>query len=227
MQPLLRHRWDLTPKKAVELQRQFAGGIILEDRPFPIITVCGLDVSYQKRADDFFAAAVVLSYPAFEVIEIRTAVAKSPFPYVPGLLSFREIPVLALALAQLECRPSLLACDGQGLAHPRRFGLACHLGLLYDIPSIGLAKSRLVGQFDIPGAARGSWSWLIDKQERIGQVVRTRDGVAPLFVSPGHRLSFDKARELALALSPKWRLSEPTRLAHREVNRLRTMNNDR
>jgi deoxyribonuclease V len=160
-------------------------------------------------------------FPDLAVIETATARAESPFPYVPGLLSFREIPVVEKALAQLREAVDLFVCDGQGLAHPRRFGLACHLGVLYDIPTIGVAKSRLVGEAEPPGRERGSWSWLIDRGEHIGQLVRTRAGVAPLFVSPGHRVSFHTARRLALELCPRRRLPETTRAAHHLVNECR------
>jgi deoxyribonuclease V len=221
MRPVFQHAWDVTPAEAIAMQRRLSGKVELTNRCGEIGTVCGLDVSYENNSEMFFAAAVVMTFPDFEVIEKATAACASPFPYVPGLLSFREIPVVAEALAKLHTAPDLFACDGQGYAHPRRFGLACHLGVLYDTPAIGLAKSRLTGQFTEPGQTCGDWSWLTDKEERIGQVVRTRDNVAPLFVSPGHRVSFDRARELALALCPQWRLPETTRETHQLVNEVR------
>jgi len=229
VRPVIDHPWDLTPKQAVALQKKLAGRVRLENNHGPLHVVCGLDVSYNRGEDHFFAAAVLLSYPDLDVLEMQGSVARSPFPYIPGLLSFREIPVLAEALARLSQRPDLLACDGQGLAHPRRFGLACHLGVLYDIPAIGLAKSRLIGNHRDPRKTKGSWSWLTDGDDRIGQVVRTRDGVSPLFISPGHRVDFHTARKLALSLCPKWRQPETTRRAHHQVNRLRReygINND-
>jgi len=219
--PVFRHPWNLTPTQAVHLQNELANRVRLTDEPAWPRLVCGLDVSYDRGDELFFAAAVVLSFPNLAIVETATAAAVSPFPYVPGLLSFREIPVLAAALAKLETRPGLLACDGQGMAHPRRFGLACHLGVLYDTPSLGLAKSRLTGRAAEPGPERGDWTWLLEGTERIGTVLRTRTGVAPLFVSPGHRLGFAKAREFALALCPKWRLPETTRAAHGLVNEFR------
>lgn len=221
VEPVFQHPWNLTPQKAISLQRELAARVVLADERQPPKLVCGLDVSYDRGDSVFFAAACVLTFPDLQPVETATAAAPSPFPYVPGLLSFREIPVLAAALAKLTCRPDLLACDGQGLAHPLRFGLACHLGVLYDVPAIGLAKSRLIGQAPSPGVDRGSWTWLRDGDERIGQLVRTRRGVAPLFVSPGHRVGFDRARELALVLCPKWRLPETTRAAHKLVNEVR------
>jgi len=218
MRPVLEHRWDLTPTEAVALQRQLAARVERQNRLPRLTTVCGLDVSYDRDDDVFFAAAVVLALPDLTVLESQTAAARSPFPYIPGLLSFREIPVAARALARLTIRPDLLACDGQGLAHPRRFGLACHLGVLYDVPALGLAKSRLIGEAAEPGPEKGAWTWLADRGENIGQIVRTRAGVAPLYVSPGHRLDFERARDIALALCPRWRLPETTRRAHRLVN---------
>lgn len=221
MRPVLNHRWDLTPAEAVALQRRLAQRVERQDRLDRCATVCGLDVSYDQTDDTFFAAAVVLAAPDWTLVESQTAAARSPFPYIPGLLSFREIPVAARALARLRIKPDLLACDGQGLAHPRRFGLACHLGVLYDVPSLGLAKSRLLGEYEEPSREKGAWTWLLDRDEKIGQVVRTRAGVAPLYISPGHRLSFDRARELALSLCPRWRLPETTRQAHKLVNECR------
>jgi deoxyribonuclease V len=211
----------LSVADAIALQNELATRVELSDRYRPIRRVGGLDVSYNFGDDRFFAAAVVLSFPELQVLETVTAVARTPFPYVPGLLSFREIPALAEALAKLRAPVDLLACDGQGVAHPRRFGLAAHLGVLFDVPAVGIAKSRLIGEAHPPARERGTWTWLTDKGERIGQLVRTRAGVAPMFVSPGHRLSFHTARALALALCPKWRLPETTRLAHHTVNELR------
>ncbi len=224
---MLDHRWDLTPKEAIALQKQLAGRVSLRKEFGRLRTVCGLDVSYDKTSDRFYAVAAVLSYPDLKIVEISQAAARSPFPYVPGLLSFREIPVAREALAGLQTLPDLLVCDGQGYAHPRRFGLACHLGVLYDRPSIGAAKSRLCGEFKEPKSEKGSWTWLLGDGEKIGQVVRTRTGVSPLFISPGHRVDFHTARKIVLSLCPKCRLPETTRLAHQEVNRLRREMNAR
>ncbi len=226
MKPVIAHRWDLSPAEAVTLQKELAARVALaEDLP-PLRTVCGLDVSYNLRSDRFYAVAALLSYPELEVLEIAEAAGRSAFPYIPGLLSFREIPILAAAMAKLNGEPDLLACDGQGLAHPRRFGLACHLGVLYDRPSVGLAKSRLIGEGREPGAMKGRWTWLTHDGERIGQLVRTRDDTAPLYVSPGHRMDFHTARTLALSLCPRYRIPETTRVAHQAVNRLRRRETD-
>ncbi|MCX7015324.1 MAG: endonuclease V, partial [Candidatus Sumerlaeota bacterium] len=134
--------------------------------------------------------------------------------YVPGLLSFREIPALAVALRQVRARPDLILCDGQGLAHPRRFGLAAHLGWAYDTPSVGCGKTRLIGEHEEPGRRRGAWTELLDQGEKIGEVVRTRDGVKPVYVSPGYRTAFTLARRIVLTCCQGYRLPEPIRLAH-------------
>ena len=227
MLPVFEHRWDLTPQQAIALQKELASRVRTRDAFDSLTSVCGVDVSYDQSSDLFFAVAAVLSFPGLEIMEVVGASARSPFPYVPGLLSFREIPVVRQALARLTVEPGLLVCDGQGVAHPRRFGLAAHLGVLYDRPSIGAAKSRLCGDYREPRSARGTWTWLTIEQEHIGQVVRTRDDVAPLFVSPGHRVAFHTARKIVLALCPRYRLPETTRIAHGEVNRLRREINER
>jgi deoxyribonuclease V len=168
-----------------------------------------------------FAAVVVLEWPGLERIEAATAVGRADFPYVPGYLSFREGPVLARAFARLSARPDLVILDGQGIAHPRRFGLASHMGVLWKLPTVGCAKSRLVGEADAPDPERGSWCPLRLEGEVVGSVLRTRTGVSPVWVSPGHRIDQAGARRVVLGACTRYRLPEPTRLAHREVNALR------
>ena len=176
--------------------------------------MAGVDVAFPRR-DTARAAVVVLSFP--ELAPLASAAIEVPvrFPYVPGLLSFRELPAVQAALATLDELPDLLVCDGQGYAHPRRFGLACHVGVVTGKPAIGAAKSRLIGTHDEPGPVRGDWSPLMDKDEAIGAVLRTRAGVRPLYVSVGHRVSLATAIRLTLACAPRYRLPEPTRLADR------------
>jgi deoxyribonuclease V len=175
--------------------------------------VAGVDVSFKDgRAR---AAVAVLSFPALELVDQALASAPVSFPYVPGLLSFREVPPVLEALSRLRLHPDLLLCDGQGIAHPRRCGLASHLGLLSGIPSIGVAKSRLVGEHGPVSEEKGAWNPLVDRGEPIGAVLRTRSGVAPLFVSIGHRVSLGTAIRYVLACSPRYRLPETTRWAHR------------
>jgi deoxyribonuclease V len=180
-------------------------------------------VCYSKATDRCYAAVVVVRLPGFETLATATAAMRSPFPYVPGLLSFREAPPLIAALRRLRLEPDVLLFDAQGLAHPRRFGLASHLGLLYDRPSVGCAKTRLCGVHSGVGAGRGAWTPLRDEAtgETIGSVLRTRDGVAPVYVSVGHRATDEFARALVLRCCGRWRLPEPIRLAHALSNRLR------
>ncbi len=215
-QPL--HRWDLKVKEALELQGQLRSLIGRADTLAldQIRTVAGLDASYVGREGETKqgrAAVVVLSFPDLEVIEQATAVTEVAFPYVPGLLSFRESPVLLAALERLKTQPDVLLFDGQGYAHPRRFGLACHLGLYLDRPAIGCAKSRLVGTYEEPGPNRGDSAPLLDHGEVIGMVVCTKVGTRPVFVSVGYRIDLPTAVAVVLACTRGYRLPEPTRLA--------------
>ncbi len=183
--------------------------------------MAGADVSYDRGSPTLFAAVVVLDAATLEPIEAAGVRARALFPYVPGYLSFRELPPLLEAFARLRTRPDLLIADGHGFAHPRRFGIACHLGVELGLPTLGCAKSRLVGTHREPGARRGSRVQLRDGDEVIGRVVRTREGVKPVFVSVGHRISLETACRWVLRLAPRYRLPEPVRAAHDEVNRLR------
>jgi deoxyribonuclease V len=207
--------------EARAVQERLRARVIQEDRFGPLRLVAGADVSYDRGSPELFAAVVVLALPSLEPVEVASVRARARFPYVPGYLSFRELPPLLDAFAKLGQRPDLVVCDGQGRAHPRRFGLACHLGLLLGLPSIGCAKTRLVGEHREPGPRRGAHARLLDAGECIGEVVRTREGVRPVYVSVGHRVSLPTARRLVLQLTRGARLPEPTRAAHAEVNRLR------
>lgn len=216
------HGWDLSPREGISLQRDLAGQVMLKDRlPAYIRRVAGVDVSYRKHGRQFFAAVVALSFPELEPVETATATSECNFPYVPGLLSFRELPVVLAAFARLGTVPDLVLVDGQGVAHPRRIGLASHLGLWLDLPTIGCAKSRLIGEHAVVGEKRGDWVPLLDGAERIGSVVRTRDRVKPMYISPGHLVSMKSSVELVLACTSRYRMPEPTRLAHHETNRVR------
>jgi len=177
--------------------------------------MAGLDAHYASEPSLTWAAAAVVLGPFRELRESALACCPLRFPYIPGLLSFREAPAMLAVLEVLSIKPDLLLIDGQGLAHPRRFGLACHVGVLADIPAIGVAKSRLVGSYEEPGLERGSWSPLIARGETLGAVVRTRHGVRPVFVSTGHRVSLQTAVKLVLDFAPRYRLPEPIRLADR------------
>ena len=222
MRSSLHHRWDLSTRSARAEQARLAGAVCLEDAVGTPCTVAGLDVGLPARGQRRTlarAAVVVLSFPALEPLEEVVVDSPLRFPYVPGLLSFREIPPLLAALERLRTDVDLLMCDGQGIAHPRRFGLASHLGVLLDRPSIGVAKSRLTGEAREPGLRRGARSPLILEGDIVGSVLRTRDGVKPLYVSPGHRVSVDTAVELVLACHAGVRLPQPTRLADRLTRR--------
>ncbi|WP_412063731.1 endonuclease V [Rubrivirga sp. IMCC45206] len=209
------HRWDLTPTEAVALQRELAP--LVREAPLDLAavrTVAGLDVSVR---DDRVRAAVVV-YDVRERAAVDHAIweGPTPFPYVPGLLSFREVPAILPALEQLEALPDVYMLDAQGLAHPRRFGLACHLGVLLDAPALGVAKSILVGRVDGPlREVKGSGAPLVHRGETVGQALRTREGVKPVYVSVGHRVTLRDAARLALGLAERWKLPQPTHLAHR------------
>ncbi len=179
----------------------------------PPSTAAGLDVSYDKGSDRIAAAAVVLDIETLEVLETAIVHGEVSFPYVPGLLAFREVPILMAALELLVIRPDVLVCDGYGIAHPRRFGLACHIGVLLDRPSFGVAKTPFRATSTEPGRERGSWTPLVDGDDVLGRAVRTQDGVKPVFVSVGHRISLDRATDLTLRLSTRFRLPETTRQA--------------
>lgn len=209
------HRWDVTPAEARNIQEQLRDRVICEDRLDEIRRVAGVDVGFEDGGKLTRAAVAILTFPDLEVRERSIARLPTSFPYVPGLLSFREIPAVLGAMEQLSELPDLLLCDGQGLAHPRRFGIACHLGVLTDLPSIGVAKSRLLGEHAEPGPEKGSWEPLLDRGETIGAVVRTRSQVKPLYVSIGHRVGLATAIRYLLACTPRYRLPETTRAAHR------------
>ncbi|NKE72263.1 deoxyribonuclease V [Candidatus Manganitrophus noduliformans] len=220
------HRWDVTPLEAIEIQNRLRRQLILDQAPAVIRTIAGVDVSNAFGSNRLFAAVVVLDlqHPqpkGFPILEVATASLEVAFPYVPGLLSFREIPVVLKAWEKLQIRPDCLMADGQGIAHPRRIGIASHLGLLVDLPSIGCGKTRLIGAHREPGPLQGEWSPLIDRGETIGAVLRTRDGVSPVFISPGHRMTLDRAVEIVLSSQLRYRLPEPTRMAHQLVNEAR------
>lgn len=213
--PRRAHSFDITPREARALQEQLAGQVVEADsEPVPRL-VAGIDIGFEEHGRVTRAAVAVLDLGTLDLVESALARRATDWPYIPGLLSFREIPAALEALAALRSSPDLLVADGQGRAHPRRFGLASHLGWLLDRPTIGAAKSRLIGEAAPPAAERGASSPLVDRNEVIGAVVRTRTGVQPLYVSVGHRVSLKRAIELTLHLSPRFRLPETTRGAHR------------
>jgi deoxyribonuclease V len=207
--------WDLTPREAVELQIRLRGQAVIRDDLGSIITIAGVDVQATRGRGEGKCGIVVLTYPELSMVESVLYEGMVTFPYVPGLLAFREVPLVLKAFSQLRTKPDLVFFDGHGLAHPRRFGLACHAGVALGIPSIGCAKSLLVGRYEEPGTEAGSMSDLIAPEgDVVGKVVRTKTGVKPVFVSPGHRISIESAAEFALSCTRGSRIPEPTRLAH-------------
>ena len=209
------HPWDVSPKEAIAIQKALQSHVILTDNFGDLKTVAGVDVGFENDNTITRAAIAVLDFQSLEVIE--TAIARRPttFPYIPGLLSFREVPAVLEAMLKLKTVPDLLLCDGQGIAHPRRFGIAAHLGLLLDLPAIGVGKSRLIGKHPEVPPKKGSFVPLMDKDEQIGIVLRTRTNVKPLYISPGHRVSINTARRLVMQCVTKYRLPETTRWAHK------------
>ena len=213
------HSWNLTYVQARDLQAGLAKQVRFTPiRKFPKI-IAGLDCAFSKDEKNIYAVVVVMKLPDFEIIETVFAKSKVKFPYIPGLLSFREAPVCLKAIKKLKNVPDCFIVDGQGLAHPRRFGIACHIGLLIDKPTIGCAKSRLIGEFKKLLTQKGSASPLMDGDEIIGAVVRTRKNVKPVFVSVGNKCTLDDAVKIVLDCSPKYRLPEPSRLAHQLVSK--------
>ena len=207
------HSWNLTPKEAVQLQRKLKNSI-QTDIPFKCPRlVAGVDVAYLPQAKQSIASVVVLSYDGLATVESTVARSDTPFPYIPGLLRFREIPVILKAIEKLSSLPDLIYVDGHGQAHPRRFGIASHLGLWLKYPTIGIGKSRLCGEFREPSQRRGSSTNLIHQGEVIGRVLRTRQGVKPIFVSVGYGLPLRECVRLTLAVTPRFRLPEPIRQA--------------
>jgi len=234
------HSWNLSYSQAIALQKQLAQQvqqIELKTRPK---TIAGLDCALSSDGQRIVAAVVVLALPnpmqglweplaksEFELIEMATASQKLTFPYIPGLLSFRESPVCIAAVEKLKREPDAFIIDGQGLAHPRRFGIAAHLGLFFDKPTLGCAKSKLFGSYQEPAPEKGAYSPLKDSEEVIGAVVRTRANVEPVFVSVGNKCLLKDAIEITLAWTTKYRIPEPTRLAHQLVGKIKTMDERR
>ena len=206
------HPWNLTPKEAIAVQKRLRDQVTIAPLGTAVHRVAGVDVSVKDGKA--ISAVVILSYPELELEEIRIDERAIRFPYVPGLLSFRECPGVLAAFRKLRRRPDLMLVDGQGIAHPRRVGIAAHLGLLLDLATIGCAKSRLCGAHIEPGSERGCRVPLMDNSETIGAVVRTRTKVKPIYISVGNRITLDEAVEHVLSCGGGYRLPEPTRLAH-------------
>lgn len=219
--PINKHPWDLTPTEAISIQKELQKLLIIEKLNKNIKIIGGGDISFNKHSSEVYAGIVLLKYP--EMIEIERSLIKTTvnFPYIPGLLSFREIPPLLKAWDKLKNQADIIILDGQGIAHPRRLGIASHFGILVNKPTIGCAKSRLIGHYDEPELTKGSHSFIYDKDEIIGSVLRTKDNVKPVFVSVGHKLNLDDAISVVINCTKKHKLPEPTRQAHLIVNALR------
>lgn len=207
------HTWPTTVEEAIAIQNQLQPQVITTDQLGDVQYVAGVDVGFEDDNTISRAAVAVLSFPDLQLQEKAIARRPTTFPYIPGFLSFREIPAVLDALEKISITPDLILCDGQGLAHPRRFGLACHLGVLLNIPTIGVAKSLFIGKYDELPAEKGSWQPLRDQEEVIGAVLRSSTGVKPLYVSIGHRISLPTAIDYVLRCTPKYRLPETTRWA--------------
>jgi deoxyribonuclease V len=215
------HSWNLSYAQARDCQKSLASKVQFISLKKPPKLIAGIDCAFSKDGKRIIAAVVVLKLPDFVPVETTTAVQKVSFPYIPGLLSFREAPVCIAAVEELKTGPDIFIIDGQGIAHPRRLGLASHLGLFFDKPTVGCAKSRLTGTFEEPSLEKGAYSPLKDKEEVIGAVVRTRANVKPVFVSVGNKCLLKDAVKITLGCTTKYRLPEPTRLAHQLVSKLR------
>jgi deoxyribonuclease V len=214
------HSWNLSPKQAVALQKRLASSVVLKPLPDEITVVAGADVGYSRGHDKSLAAVATYTHPVLECRELVRFQGMLSYPYLPGLLSFREIPLLLQAFERLREEPDVVLSDGQGTAHPRRFGLASHLGLWLNLPTVGCAKTRLVGTHGKVGPMKGQYRSLLYQGDKVGVVLRTRTKVKPLYVSPGHLAEVESSRRLVMRCCLKYRLPEPIRRAHLEVQRV-------
>ncbi len=215
------HSWEgLTIPEAKALQERLSEQVIVDGDPGDVRLIASGDLAFSKEGTAF-AAVVLMTYPEMRVVEVHTGRERVRFPYVPGYLSFREAPLLLSLFERLSRTPDLVMIDGQGIAHPRGLGLAAHVGLFLGLPTIGVAKSRLVGDYDEPGPHKGDWSWLVFGGRKVGVVVRTKDGVRPVFVSPGNLIGFEACLRWTLATATRFRLPEPTRAAHNAVTQFK------
>jgi deoxyribonuclease V len=215
------HDWNLSPQQAVQLQNELRNRVLTSPLNREIELVAGADISFNKYSETVYAGIVVLNLTTMQTVETASVVTQAKFPYIPGLLSFRETPAILEAWQKLQYEPDVLILDGQGTAHPRRFGIACHVGLLLERPTVGCAKSVLVGQFDEPNSVRGAWSPMVHRGETVGAALCTKNNVSPVYVSPGHEIDLESSIALALRCDGGYRVPEPTRRAHLLVNEVR------
>jgi deoxyribonuclease V len=215
------HNWNLSPKDAIELQKELAGRVRIQPLPSRFATIGAADIAYCKSSDVLIAVIVTFGWPDLELLESVHITSKVQFPYIPGLLSFREVPPVLRAYSELEKKPDVFLCDGQGIAHPRRLGFAAHLGLCLQIPTVGCAKSRLCGDHEVLTLRKGFSKPLIFKGEQVGLAYCSRDGVKPLYISPGHLSDIPSSEKLVSRCLRRYRIPEPLRQAHNLATRLR------
>jgi deoxyribonuclease V len=215
------HPWNVSPNEAIEIQKQLAGEVRKETLTTEVKLVAGADISFERFSDTVYAGFVVIDITNFNIVAQASVRTVAQFPYIPGLLSFREAPPLLAAWQQLDLMPDVVMFDGQGIAHPRRLGIAAHMGLIIDCPTIGCAKTLLLGNYETPALAAGSYANLMDGDEQIGVVLRTKRKVKPIFISIGHRIDLASAIYIAMRVVKGYRIPEPTRQAHILVNQLR------
>lgn len=222
LRPRILHRFDVSENEALDIQVKLAPLVIRQDRtPAAVRIVAGVDAAYETSSNRVFSAVVLCDAGTLRAVQTATAEGQLNFPYVPGLFSFRETPAIMSAIEKLEMDADLILCDGHGVAHPRRFGLASHIGVLYDVPAIGCAKTLLSGEAGVPGPKRGDRADILDGGEILGAVLRTQDGVKPVYVSCGHRVSLESACQWVLRTAARYRLPEPIRAANEIVNQMR------
>ncbi len=221
MKQVFSHPWNLSLQEAIKLQEELKKKIVLKKGFSEIKRIAGADISFSKKSNRAYAGVIVFSFPELEILEEQHAIGSSIFPYIPGLLTFREGPLLSEAFKKIKTEPDVIIFDGQGIAHPKRLGLATHMGILLDKPTIGCAKSKLIGTYQEPEKEKGSYSFLKDEGEVIGAVLRTEKNTSCIFVSPGHKIDLESSIEIVLGCLRGRKIPEPTRQAHLLVNRLR------
>ena len=214
------HSWRVSAEEAIRIQEELRNRVILEKTFTEVRTIGGGDVAYSKSKNLLFGAIVVLSFPKMETLDMAMSYGKIPFPYIPGLFSFREGPILIRTFQKLGVKPDVMIYDGQGIAHPRGLGLASHMGLWFDLPSIGCAKTPLLHEFILPGPSRGSFELIRRNGKVVGAVLRTKDRVKPLFISPGHRIDLMTSIQFVLESCQRFRIPEPLRRAHQATRNM-------
>ena len=212
---------QLTVPEATRLQKELRDKLLLQERDFPLNTIAGADISFNKYSTTVYAGIVIMRFPELQPVAYSLVKKEVTFPYVPGYLAFREVPALLDAWEQLPAKPDLLVVDGHGIAHPRRMGIAAHFGVVANTPTLGCAKKPLFGTYTEPGPEKGNYTALLDKDEVIGAVLRTKDGVKPVFISPGYKMDVRSSLSVITTCIGRYRLPEPTRLAHNAVNQFR------